>query len=237
MTAFATQLVANYAVNSTASKVVNDFSAPISYHCFEYKKGDMTLDKNRDNALAMNDFLASVERRAYRMAEIATGNSDDALDIVQDTMLALVKNYSHKMPQDWEPLFYRILQSRIRDWYRRSTVRNRLLDWLGLANSKADTRGHAESDTYDPIQAAEDIQGKNPEQMASNSDAATALDIALKQLSLRQQQAFLLRNWQGMNVNQTAAAMACSPGSVKTHYSRAVHRLRELLEEHYEAGR
>lgn len=213
MTAFTTQLVTNTDVR-------------IFHQSFDYNPGDSALDKNRDNHLLMNDFLSSVERRAFRMAEIATGNPDDALDLVQEAMMTLVKNYSHKTPQDWGPLFHRILQNRIRDWYRRSSVRNRLLDWLGLADKQEQNN--------DPIQTAVDLHGKTPEDMKKNSDAGEALGRALKQLPLRQQQAFLLRNWEGLSVKQTAAAMACSEGSVKTHYSRAVFRLREMLEDHYE---
>jgi RNA polymerase sigma-70 factor, ECF subfamily len=227
---FTTQLVSRQWVSLL---LVNNSGTLIFHQWHNNNHGDTTLDKNRDNHLAMNNFLSGVERRAFRMAEIATGNPDDALDLVQDAMLSLVKNYSHKTPKDWGPLFHRILQSRIRDWYRRSTVRNKLLDWLGLADKKAD--GQAEY--ADPIQTAVDHHGKTPEDMAKNSDAGEALDLALKQLPLRQQQAFLLRNWEGLDVKQTAAAMACSDGSVKTHYSRAVHRLREILEDHYEAGR
>jgi RNA polymerase sigma-70 factor (ECF subfamily) len=214
MTAFTTQL---------ATVTGSD----IFYQSHDFERGDRTLDKNAENHLMMNNFLSGVERRAFRIAEIATGNPDDALDLVQEAMLALVKNYSDKTPEDWGPLFHRILQSRIRDWYRRSTVRNRFLDWLGLADKQ--------DGSADPIQTAIDRQGKTPEQMARNSDVGKALDTALKQLPLRQQQAFLLRNWEGLDVKQTALAMSCSPGSVKTHYSRAVHRLREVLEEYYEA--
>jgi RNA polymerase sigma-70 factor (ECF subfamily) len=213
MSAFTTQLACNTGLQ-------------VFHQSFEQNQGDTTLDKHRDSHRMMNDFLSAAERRAFRMAEIATGNPDDALDLVQEAMMTLVKNYSHKTPQDWGPLFHRILQSRIRDWYRRSSVRNRLLDWLGLA----DKQGAGN----DPIQSAVDHHGKGPEGMAKNSDAGAALDQALKKLPLRQQQAFLLRNWEGLNVKQTAEAMACSEGSVKTHYSRAVHRLREMLEDHYE---
>ena len=193
-----------------------------------HQHGDRALKTSRQDHLAMNRFLSGVERRAFRMAEIATGNPDDALDIVQDAMLSLVKSYGHKTPNDWGPLFQRILQSRIRDWYRRSRVRNSLLDWLGLAGRKPGR----DNDEQDPIAEAVDHQGKGPEAMAENHDAGQALNRALKQLPLRQQQAFLLRNWEGLDVRQTAAAMDCSEGSVKTHYSRAVHRLREELSEH-----
>lgn len=77
-----------------------------------------------NTAQTIEDFLSDVEKRAYRMAVIATSNRDDALEIVQDAMMKLVSRYANKDADDWGPLFHRILQSTIRDWYRRNRVRN-----------------------------------------------------------------------------------------------------------------
>ena len=161
------------------------------------------------------------------MAEIASGSRDDALDLVQDAMMSLVKSYAHKPEAEWGPLFHRILQSKIRDYYRRNSVRNKLLGWLGFHPKDP------QEENADPIQTAADTQGKGPQDILINDDSGKALQDALKALPLRQQQAFLLRNWQAMSVAETAHAMGCSEGSVKTHYSRAVHQLRTQLEEHH----
>ena len=185
-------------------------------------QGDRILEHKQ----AMEQFLAGIERRAFRMAEIGTGSREDALDLVQDAMMGLVQKYAHKPEDEWGPLFHRILQSRIRDWYRRNTVRNKVKGWLKFTSSD-------DTEQQDPIQTAPDIHGQDPESSASNNDAAEAINLALKQLPLRQQQAFLLRYWEGLSVVETARAMACSEGSVKTHYSRAVHSLRDTLEDHY----
>lgn len=176
-----------------------------------------------DRQAALNRFLANVERRAFRMAQIATGNTDDAMDVVQDTMMTLVKKYSDKSEAEWGPLFQTILQSRIRDWYRRSSVRNRLRSWL-----------HWDDDATDPLDSLPDPHGKTPEQRLHLDHATDALSTALHALPLRQQQAFLLRNWEDLDVAQTAKAMGCTPGTVKTHYSRAVHSLRTTLEHHHD---
>lgn len=170
----------------------------------------------------LEHFLASVERRALRMAEIATGQRDDALDIVQDAMYKLVQRYGKRPPTEWGPLFQRILQNRIHDWYRRRILRNRLQHWLHW--DRDDDDGIA-----DPLENLPDLQGHAPEQSLQGEQAMQELERALRDLPLRQQQVFLLRVWEGYDVAQTARAMGCSQGSVKTHYSRAIHKLQERL--------
>ncbi len=173
----------------------------------------------------LDTFLAAVEKRAYRMAHLATGDREEALDIVQDAMLSLSTRYGGKSEADWRPLFYRILQNRIRDWRRRNIVRTRWRTWLGFSG---DAEKRRESD---PMQQIPD-QRYRPDQEAMHGLAIGDLDAALASLPLRQQQAFLLRAWEGLTIDETARAMRCSGGSVKTHYHRAIQRLRHLLEEH-----
>ncbi|MGQ0811289.1 MAG: RNA polymerase sigma factor [Nitrospiraceae bacterium] len=179
---------------------------------------------NLDQAQALDRFLAGVERRAFRIAQIATGNADDALDLVQDAMLKLVQRYGSRDESEWGPLFHRILQSRIRDWYRRTRVRNRWRRWLG--------RSGDEEDQQDPMETIPDRNTPGLEEQLKQKQAYTAIETALHALPLRQQQAFVLRAWEELDVAATASAMGCSEGSVKTHYSRAVHALRQRLGEH-----
>ncbi len=157
------------------------------------------------------------------MAEIATGNKEEALDILQDAMFKLAEKYADRDAREWGPLFTTILQSRIKDWYRRNQVRNRFRSWF---SSK-------EEDQEDPIQQAEDEKARTPEQLLQSDRRVDELDVAIHALPLRQQQAFLLRTWEGYSVEETAKMMKCSAGSVKTHYSRAVHTLRDKLDEHW----
>lgn len=186
----------------------------------EYWRRTVTLDQTR----ALDRFLASVERRAFRIAHIATGDADDAMDIVQDSMLTLVKRYGMRKETEWGPLFHRILQNRIRDWYRRTKVRNRWRHWFGT--------GKDDDEDEDPIQAVADQTQLPSDEQVALKQATLALEHALRALPLRQQQAFLLRAWEELDVSQTARAMGCSEGSVKTHYFRAVQTLRKVLGDH-----
>lgn len=176
------------------------------------------------NERRLNQFLAEVERRALRMAEIAVRDRDEALDIVQDSMIKLVRNYANRDSEEWAPLFYRILQNTVRDFHRRQKVRNRVMVWFG--------RGNADDD-FDPIASAPDPAGRAPQEELQTREAMQELENAIGELPARQREAFMLRTFEGLNVAATAAAMNVSEGSVKTHYSRAVHRLREALGEHW----
>ena len=179
----------------------------------------VALENSRD----MDQFLASVEKKAFRMAQISTSSTEDAFDIVQDAMLGLVRKYGRRPKDEWNPLFFKILVSRIRDWHRRRKVRFRWRIWL---------RPSDPHDTTDPLETLPDTGATDPARQAELGDSVAALDAALRALPLRQQQAFLLRAWEGLDVRQTARAMKCSAGSVKTHYSRALHALRRQLKDY-----
>ena len=175
-----------------------------------------------DNAAALNSFLAGVEQRAFRMARYAVGDIDEAMDIVQETMLTLARKYAAKPEAEWAPLFFRILRNRITDVHRRRAVRNGIFALFG-------GRRDAQDDT-DPMEQVADGRGAEPEFRAQLDRTTQRLEAAVAELPARQREAFLLRVWEGFDVATTARAMRCSEGSVKTHYSRAVHTLREQLE-------
>lgn len=172
----------------------------------------------------LNSFLAGVEKRAYRMALIAVKHPEDALDIVQDVMLTLARKYAGKPADQWRPLFYRILRNRITDFHRSSSVRRRVMGWI--------TTHPDDGEVEDPIENAPGAVQDTPDHQLRMSGASDDIAEAVGQLPQRQQEAFLLRVWEGLDVKATANAMGCSQGSVKTHYSRAIHALRDVLQEY-----
>jgi RNA polymerase sigma-70 factor (ECF subfamily) len=176
---------------------------------------------------ALDGFLRQVERRALRMAELATRNIDDALELVQEAMLVFVRNYAEKPPADWPPLFHRVLDSRLLDFHRRQQVRGR---WSVLFGRRSDCDDPDE--TTDPLSQVADEATQQPLRLLEGSQAMADLQAALTRLPHRQRQAFLLRHWEGFDGVTTAAIMGCTEGSVKTHLSRALQALRQTLEEH-----
>lgn len=175
----------------------------------------------------MEEFLESIEGRAYRMAFAACGHREDALDMVQDAMFRFVDKYATRPREEWKPLFYRILQNRITDNHRRRAVRDK---WNGFIGTFRDAHEDPQSD---PFQTVPDRDGKTPEQSAQVGGAFEALQAALIELPVRQRQVFMLRAWEELSVKETARAMNCSEGSVKTHFSRAVKALRDRLGDHW----
>ncbi len=188
----------------------------------EHSTGAKTLQRERQ----LNQFLAEVERRALRIAEIAVRDRDEALDLVQDAMIKLARNYAERPGEEWAPLFYRILQNGVRDWHRRQKVRNRVMVWFG--------RGKPADEEYDVVANAPDPAGRSPDDVLQNHEAMQRLEVSIHELPGRQREAFMLRTFEGLDVAGTAVAMGCSQGSVKTHYSRAVHALRDKLGEHWQ---
>jgi len=170
-----------------------------------------------DNSQELGNFLSRIERRAFRRAQIATGNTEDALDIVQDAMLALVNKYAHKEAQDWELLFHKILSSRIMDWHRRAAISKRFGLWLSPSSKEAEEVEFV------------DVHAVDPEVLTQTNQSMALLETALHELPLKQQQVFLLRAWEGLTEKETALSMSCSVGTVKSHYARARSFLKNKL--------
>ncbi len=156
----------------------------------------------------------------------AVHQEESALDIVQDAMLKLAEKYGDRPEEEFPMLFQRILQNTIRDFYRRSKVRSMWTTLLSSFSSEDD-------EDYDPLEtlaADEDDAGpRTPESKLLQAQTLNIIDEEIKKLPARQREAFLMRYWEDMDVAETAAAMGCSEGSVKTHCSRATHALAAAL--------
>jgi len=176
----------------------------------------------------LSAFLESVERRAFKQAVFAVRDEEAALDIVQDAMLRLAERYGDRALAELAPLFQRILQNAIRDYYRRYKVRS---TWMTLLSSLLPR--HGEDDDQDPLETLQAADGSNlqesPAEQLERSQVLEIIEQEVKKLPARQREAFLMRYWEELDVAETARAMGCSEGSVKTHCSRAAHALAVAL--------
>jgi RNA polymerase sigma-70 factor (ECF subfamily) len=180
---------------------------------------ESSLEQSAD----LDGFLRQVEVSAFKIAMVSVRDRDEALDIVQDAMMRLATRYAKRPADEWRPLFFRILKNRIRDWGRRRAVSQRVLSFFS----------GRDGEDIDPIVTAPGPETEDPGRQVQDAEAMQALEAALRELSARQREVFMLRNFENLDVAGTALAMGVSDGSVKTHYSRAIARLRELLGEHW----
>jgi RNA polymerase sigma-70 factor (ECF subfamily) len=167
--------------------------------------------------------LSNVERRAFKQAVFAVRDEHGALDIVQDAMLKLAEKYSGRPVEEFPMLFQRILQNAIRDYFRRQKVRTLWTTILSSFTLEED------ADPLELLDTRETLPAEGPQEMLERSQVISHVEQAIESLPARQRQAFLLRYWEELNVAETASAMGCSEGSVKTHCSRATHAIAAFL--------
>jgi len=175
----------------------------------------------------LSEFLAGVERRAFKQAVFAVRDDSHALDIVQDAMMKLAENYGDRPVAELPLLFTRILQNVIHDFFRRSKVRS---NWITLF-SALNPAEEPEADPLEKLDAIDDARGESTETAYEREQIVAIIEEEVARLPARQREAFVLRYWEDLDVAETAATMGCSEGSVKTHCSRATHALAKALKE------
>ena len=177
----------------------------------------------------LSDFLKSVEKRAFKRALYSVRDEDAALDIVQDTMIRLSEKYVDRPAAELPLLFQRILSNATMDWFRRQKVRNSVLKNFSDFESAG-----GDGEDFDILETLEALGGslasESTADSVSRAQILLAIEAEVAQLPGRQREAFLLRYWEELDVAETAIAMGCSEGSVKTHCSRAVHALAKALQ-------
>jgi RNA polymerase sigma-70 factor (ECF subfamily) len=175
----------------------------------------------------LSDFLKGVEKRAFKRTVYAVRGEDAALDIVQDAMIRLAEKYADRPAAELPLLFQRILSNATMDWFRREKVRNSVMQSMSEFDSPDD---EGDFDLLDTLVALDDsVRTEGADESFSRAQILHAIDVEVSALPARQREAFLLRYLEEFDVAETAAAMGCSEGSVKTHCSRAVHALAKAL--------
>lgn len=175
----------------------------------------------------LSDFLKSVEKRAFKRSVYHVRDDEAALDIVQDSMMKLAQHYGDKPAAELPMLFQRILSNTTLDWFRRRKTRNALFSNMSDFESAGDD---GDFDLLETLETSTNSEGTESAQDATErAQILQEIEVEIKELPGRQREAFLMRYWEEMDVAETAAAMGCSEGSVKTHCSRAVHALSKAL--------
>lgn len=200
------------------TKGAETWNFPGGAHSRRNQESPRQVEANRE----LESFLRGVATRAFRIARLSLREDADALDAVQEAMIRLARRYGDRPVEEWPPLFYAILRNCVNDELRGRRSRGSLITWVmrlgGTDSAEDEVAGMSQA----PLQPAREFESEQ---------RLRELDLAIRRLPARQREAFLLRSVEELDVKDTARAMGCSEGSVKTHYSRAVHALRDLLGE------
>ncbi|MDB5900377.1 MAG: polymerase sigma-24 factor-like protein [Ramlibacter sp.] len=175
----------------------------------------------------LSDFLQSVEKRAFKRSVYHVRDQEAALDIVQDSMMKLAEHYGDKPVTELPMLFQRILSNCTLDYFRRQKTRNALFSNLSDFESASEDGDFDLLETYASSDASQQVE--SAEDVTRRAQILREIEVEILELPARQREAFLMRYWEDMDVAETAAAMGCSEGSVKTHCSRAVQALSKAL--------
>ena len=176
----------------------------------------------------LSNFLKNVEKRAFKRTAFTVRDDDAALDIVQDAMIRLSERYADRPAEELPLVFQRILSNATMDWFRRQKVRNALFS--NLSDFEPAGSDDGDFDLLESLESAEGSLGaESAAETVSRAQILLQIESEIAELPARQREAFLLRYWEEFDVAETAEAMGCSEGSVKTHCSRAVHALAKAL--------
>ncbi len=160
----------------------------------------------------LDEFLRTHQKQAYTIALISVRQESDAMDVIQESMMAFVNTYKHKPQNNWKPLFYRILQNKINDHHRKQK------SWLRHFFANKDS---------DDMAAQQASQQPSPLSVINTQELGNQMISIIKQLPDKQQQVIMYRHWQQMTVKETAKIMQISSGSVKTHLFRATQKIKQ----------
>ena len=169
--------------------------------------------------IRLDQFLREHQKQAYAIALLNTRQAEDALDIIQEAMIAFVTAYQHKPEEQWKPLFYRILHNKMNDHHRRRK------SWL---------KHFFPGDDGDLLAADQAADLPSPASRLITQEQGQALVEHISQLPAKQKQVIIYRHWQQLTVSETAEVMQISEGSVKTHLHRAMQKIKQLSGAHHE---
>ena len=150
--------------------------------------------------------------RLLRLCRLLLRNPQEAEDVAHEVFLKLVENdWVTDRAMSWGPWLTRVAINACRD--RQRAAWRRL--WHGAPE---------EGELVD--------RNPTPEAAALTGETREQIWRALRQLSQRQREVFVLRHVEGWSTQGVAEALGLSTGSVKRHLFRAVARLRKGLGEH-----
>jgi RNA polymerase sigma-70 factor (ECF subfamily) len=171
---------------------------------------------------AFEELVKRYDRKLLRIAQHLTHNREDAEDAVQE---AFLKAFQH-LDQFRE-------NSKFSTWLIRITLNQSLMK----LRKRRPTRDVSIDDDFQreednlPIDVAD--WAPNPEELYRAAELREILRITLQELGAGLEVVFVLRDIEGLSIEQTAEALGLSLATVKARSFRARLQLRERLSKYF----
>jgi RNA polymerase sigma-70 factor, ECF subfamily len=190
----------------------------------ETADGDLVLvhaSKNGDTA-AFEEIVKRYDRRLLRIAQNLMHNREDAEEVVQETFLKAFRHLDQFRAD-----------AKFSTWLIRIAVNQSLtmLRKLRSAKEVSIDRDCQSGEDNLPIDLSD--WAPNPEELYRAAELREILRDKLRQLHPRLRMAFVLRDIEGLSVEQTAEALNLSVGAVMARAWRARIQLRERLSKYF----
>jgi RNA polymerase sigma-70 factor (ECF subfamily) len=180
--------------------------------------------KNGDVS-AFEQLVKRYDRKLLRIAQSVTHNREDSQDAVQE---AFLKAYQHLAEFREACLFS--------TWLIRITVNQSLMKLRKQRNGREISLDESFADDDKDVLPKEVTDwSPNPEQLCWASELRSILVTALKDIEPVSRTVFVLRDIEGLSIDQTAAVLDMSNAAIKARLWRVRLQLRERLSKHFSA--
>ena len=177
----------------------------------------VTLAQNGDHT-AFHRLADRYQPEIFRMMYYRTRSRMDAEDLTQDVFLRAYKQIGRiESPALFRSWLYRIAVNRVKDFYRRQRIKS-LVGWVSM-----DEEGFRESE--------EMVVAPDAEERLDRRDFWNRVEGLLERLSKKEREAFLLRFFDQLSIQEMTTAMGKNESTVKTHLYRALNKIKAAMAE------
>ena len=179
---------------------------------------ELVLRARKGDQLAQAELMRRHRRPMYFLALQLLGNPDDAMDVVQDSLMRFLTNLHRFDPRrPVRPWLYRIVRNRVIDLARRRKVRRH------SSIDDRDAEGNLKLVLPDPK--------VDLERDARQSQLRARLFAALDELSPKQKEIIVLRDYQDLTYKEIAETLEIPIGTVMSRLHGARKKLRDVLQD------
>ena len=191
----------------------------------EWTDAEAAREARLGNQQAFRFLVERHSRALFRLAYRMTGNEHDAEDLVQESFLRAYKQLARFNER-----------AAFGTWLHRICV-NCSLDMIRARKTRREIQNKVEDERTGNWLEQVAAPGPSPERLMQSSQVTELLEPALNTLTENERAAFVLRHYEGSNIEEIAQALGVETSAAKHSVYRAVQKLRRSLAPAWGAAR